>query len=94
MEFFTDILKDAGLMAKDIDSDDNYQNSDMTSNMSVKSDNGPGVDVDLLLGATEVQTKGGPPKKGKRYMAFTILMIIILSSVVVYDTLTGPSMKE
>ena len=66
----------------------------MTSNNSVKSDNGPGVDVDLLLGATEVATKGGPPKKGKRYMVFTILMIIILSLVVVYNAETGPSMKD
>ena len=61
--------------------------------MSQKSD-AQGVDVDLLLGATEVATKGGAPKKGRRYMTFTILMVIILSSFVIFKAETGPSISD
>ena len=56
-------------------------NESMNSDDTMKSH----IAVQEMFGNAEVSTHSGTPVKGRRYLFFTVLMVIILSIVVVMD---------
>ena len=67
------------------DDSDHYKSSSSLDTSTNKSlDNM--VDVDDLFGNAEVAKKGGDPAKGRRYLLFTVIMVVILSFYVIMNT--------
>lgn len=56
-------------------------NESMNSDDTMKSH----IAVQEMFGNAEVSTHSGTPVRGRRYLFFTVLMVIILSIVVVMD---------
>ena len=76
-------------MAGGNDSDDHFSESSTMSN-----NNSEVIDLnESLMGAHQAHAKS-KPIKGVRYMYFTILMIISLSLVVMFNAKYGPSAEE
>ncbi len=67
------------------DQSDHYKSS-ASLDSSVNKSEDYNLDVNELFGNSEVQTKGGDPAKGRRYLLFTVVMVLLLSFYVSVNT--------
>ena len=71
--------------SKQLSGDDNYRSGDSLDSSASKSAN-YNLDIDDMFGNAEVMKKSADPVRGKRYLFFTLIMIIVLSFHVIINT--------